>query len=45
MYHKYSAGSISAYAEFRHLGKKGILGKYAIHFHLCRDTMRGSSGD
>lgn len=42
MFHKYSAGSLS-YAEFRHLGKKEILGKYAIHFHLCRDTMRGSS--
>jgi len=41
MYHKQSAGSLS-YAEFRHLGKKDILGKYAIHFHLCRDTMRGS---
>lgn len=42
MYHKHSAGSLG-YAEFRHLGKKNILGKYAIHFHLCRDTMRGSS--
>jgi hypothetical protein len=42
MYHKHSAGSLR-YAEFRHLGKKDILGKYAIHFHLCRDTMRGSS--
>jgi hypothetical protein len=42
MYHKYSAGSIS-YAEFRHLGKEGVLGKYALHFHLCGDTMRGSS--
>jgi hypothetical protein len=42
MYHKHSAGSIS-YAEFRHLGKEGVLGKYALHFHLCRDTMRGSS--
>ncbi len=42
MYHKHSAGSLS-YAEFRHLGKKNILGKYALHFHLCRDTMRGSS--
>ena len=41
MYHRDSAGGIS-YAEFRHLGKKGILGKYAIHFHLVRDTMRGS---
>lgn len=41
MYHRNSAGSIS-YAEFRHLGKKNVLGKYAIHFHLCRDTMRGS---
>jgi hypothetical protein len=42
MYHKGSAGSLS-YAEFRHLGKKGVLGKYALHFHLVRDTMRGST--
>jgi hypothetical protein len=42
MYHRFSAGSIS-YAEFRHLGKDGVLGKYSIHFHLCGDTMRGSS--
>jgi len=42
MYHAASAGSIS-YAEFRHLGKKGILGCYPIHFHLCGDSMRGSS--
>jgi hypothetical protein len=42
MYHKHSAGSIS-YAEFRHLGKEGVLGRYAIHFHLVGDTMRGSS--
>src|SRR5262249_39843973 len=42
MYHKYSAGSIS-YAEFRHLGKEGVLGRYSLHFHLCGDTMRGSS--
>jgi hypothetical protein len=42
MYHRYSGGSIS-YAEFRHLGKEGILGKYPIHYHLCGDTMRGSS--
>jgi hypothetical protein len=41
MYHKGSAGSIS-YAEFRHLGKKGILGRYPIHFHLVEDSMRGS---
>ncbi len=41
MYHRESAGGIS-YAEFRHLGKDGVLGKYAIHFHLVRDTMRGS---
>lgn len=42
MYHRKSAGSIS-YAEFRHLGKEGVLGRYSIHFHLCGDTMRGSS--
>ena len=41
MYHAGSTGGIS-YAEFRHLGKEGILGKYAIHFHLVRDGMRGS---
>ena len=42
MYHLGSAGSVS-YAEFRHLGKRGVLGRYSIHFHLVRDTMRGSS--
>jgi hypothetical protein len=42
MYHRGSSGSIS-YAEFRHLGKAGILGKYSIHFHLVGDTMRGAS--
>ncbi|WP_241180040.1 G8 domain-containing protein [Humisphaera borealis] len=41
MYHRDSIGGIS-YAEFRHLGKDGVLGKYPIHFHLVRDTMRGS---
>ena len=41
MYHRNSTGGIS-YAEFRHLGKKGVLGKYPIHFHLVRDAMRGS---
>src|SRR5262249_16254286 len=41
MYHRHSDGGIS-YAEFRHLGKEGLLGKYSIHFHLVRDTMRGS---
>lgn len=42
MYHRGSAGSIS-YAEFRHLGKEGVLGRYSLHFHLVRDTMRGAS--
>jgi hypothetical protein len=42
MYHKYSAGSIS-FAEFRHLGKPNVLGRYSLHYHLVRDTMRGSS--
>lgn len=41
MYHKHSAGAIS-YAEFRHLGKEGLLGKYPIHVHLAGETMRGS---
>ena len=42
MYHRGSAGGIS-YAEFRHLGKEGVLGRYSIHFHLAGDTMRGSA--
>lgn len=42
MYHRGSAGSIS-YAEFRHLGKQGVLGRYSLHYHLVGDTMRGSS--
>jgi hypothetical protein len=42
MYHRHSAGSIS-YAEFRHLGKEGVLGKYSLHFHLAGTSMRGSS--
>jgi hypothetical protein len=41
MYHRDSAGAIS-YAEFRHLGKEGVLGRYALHYHLVGDTMRGS---
>jgi hypothetical protein len=41
MYHRYSAGAVS-YAEFRHLGKEGILGRYPLHYHLCGDTLRGS---
>ena len=42
MYHRNSSGSIS-YAEFRHLGKAGKLGKYSLHFHKVGDTMRGAS--
>jgi hypothetical protein len=42
MYHRGSAGSIS-YAEFRRLGKPGVLGRYSLHYHLVGDTMRGSS--
>jgi hypothetical protein len=41
MYHANSMGSIS-YAEFRGLGKRGVLGRYPVHFHQCRDTMRGA---
>jgi hypothetical protein len=42
MYHRHSLGSIS-YAEFRHLGKENVLGKYSLHFHLLGSTMRGAS--
>src|SRR5947208_301457 len=41
MYHRGSAGAIS-YTEFRHLGKEGVLGRYALHYHLVGNTMRGS---
>src|SRR5262249_31669664 len=41
MFHRGSLGGIS-YAEFRHLGKEGVLGKYPIHFHLVKGSMRGS---
>jgi hypothetical protein len=41
MYHRHSAGAVS-YAEFRHLGKPGVLGRYPLHYHLVGDTMRGS---
>lgn len=41
MYHRNSTGGVS-YAELRHLGKPGVLGKYSLHFHLVRDSMRGS---
>jgi hypothetical protein len=27
----------------RHLGKEGVLGRYSLHFHQVRGTMRGSS--
>lgn len=42
VYHRFSRGGIS-YARFAHLGKEGVLGRYAIHFHLVGDTMRGGS--
>jgi hypothetical protein len=42
VYHAFSRGGIS-YARLAHLGKEGVLGRYAIHFHLVGDTMRGSS--
>ncbi len=42
VYHRFSKGGIS-YARLAHLGKEGLLGRYAIHYHLVGDTMRGSS--
>jgi hypothetical protein len=42
MYHRGLTGSVS-YAEFRHLGKLGTLGRYSLHFHQAGDTMRGTS--
>ena len=42
MYHSAGKGSVS-FAEFRYLGKEGVLGRYPLHFHLIKDGMRGSS--
>lgn len=42
VYHRFSKGGVS-YARFAHLGKEGVLGRYAIHFHLVGSTMRGST--
>jgi len=42
VYHRFSQGGIS-HARLAHLGKENVLGRYAIHFHLVGDTMRGSS--
>lgn len=41
MYHRNSQGALS-YAELRHLGKENVLGRYAIHYHLVGNTMRGA---
>jgi hypothetical protein len=41
IFHEGAKGGIS-YAEFAHLGAQGQLGKYPIHFHMTRDTMRGT---
>jgi hypothetical protein len=41
LYHQFSQGGIS-YARFAHLGKEGVLGRYAIHFHRIGASMRGS---
>jgi hypothetical protein len=41
IFHRFSRGGIS-YARFAHLGKEGELGRYAIHFHVVGDTMRGA---
>jgi len=42
MYHSNSRGSIS-YAEFAHLGKLNVLARYPIHYHVMRESNRGSS--
>ena len=44
MYHRHSAGAIS-YAELRHLGKEGVLGKYPVHLHLAGDRPKATAGN
>lgn len=41
IFHAGARGGIS-YAEFAHLGAQAQVGKYPIHFHMTRDTMRGT---
>lgn len=41
IFHDGARGGIS-YAEFAHLGAQAQLGKYPIHFHMARNTMRGT---
>jgi hypothetical protein len=44
MFMQGSSGGIS-YAEFSHLGGRGILGSYPIHFHHVQNTMQGTIVD
>jgi hypothetical protein len=39
--HNMASQSIG-YAALRHVGPKGVLGRYGIHFHMCDDGSRGS---
>lgn len=41
VYHRYSRGGMS-YVRLAHLGKENVLGRYAVHYHLVGNTMRGS---
>ena len=38
----YGAEAGISYVEFRELGGEGKLGKYPIHFHHARDSMKGT---
>lgn len=40
MFHHDAGGSV-AYVEFRSLGKRGVLGRYPLHFHQCGGSLRG----
>lgn len=42
MVHPHSHAEFAS-AEFRQLGKPGVLGRYAVHFHSAGDSLRGSS--
>lgn len=42
MFHLGSAGGMG-YVRLADMGKRGVLGRYPVHFHQVKDSMRGAS--